>query len=222
MDVENIDALNPAELDALLERALNPQVPVEVFYAVLERIGSHEPATETAPPHAGADAAAQARTVRPGQPAQVAAPAPLTAQQGSGPQSTTALPPPPQPLPVALPSQGSQASAPAAHQQAAPGPGPAHQQSNAQSGSAPQPAPAGRRAAQHGPPPRGFVLPVADTEATTVFRAVTGTEDPARADPATAAAPPPDGNGVSATAQTTLMPAVPAAEAEERPENPSR
>ncbi|MBR7835902.1 hypothetical protein KDL01_21690, partial [Actinospica durhamensis] len=38
MDVENIDALSPAELDALLERALDPQVPVELLYAVLERI----------------------------------------------------------------------------------------------------------------------------------------------------------------------------------------
>jgi hypothetical protein len=46
MDVENLDALNPTELDELLERALNPRVPVEVLYAVLDRIG---PAKDGAP-----------------------------------------------------------------------------------------------------------------------------------------------------------------------------
>jgi len=50
MDVENIDTLNSAELDALLERALDPLVPVEVFYAVLERIGRHDQALAAAAP----------------------------------------------------------------------------------------------------------------------------------------------------------------------------
>jgi len=48
MDVENIEALSPVELDALLDRALNPQVPVEVFYAVLERVASHGSAARAA------------------------------------------------------------------------------------------------------------------------------------------------------------------------------
>lgn len=60
MDVENIDALNAAELDALLERALDPQVPVEVFYAVLERIGQHEQAATGTAGDAAAKPAATA------------------------------------------------------------------------------------------------------------------------------------------------------------------
>lgn len=192
MDVENIDALNPAELDALLERALDPQVPVEVFYAVLERIGPHEPSAETTPPQAGADAAGQARPVRPGQTAQN--PPPVT--QPPNAAQSTALPPPPQPLSVSLPSQGSQTSAQAANKPSAPSANAAHQQSNAQSGASPQQAPIGRRAAQHGPPPRGFVVPVSDTEATTVMRAVTGAtgatgvDGTARANPAASVPPP--------------------------------
>ena len=58
MDVENLDALNPAQLDELLERALNPQVPVEVLYAVLDRIGSAPDApTPAGSPVAGSAAA---------------------------------------------------------------------------------------------------------------------------------------------------------------------
>ena len=61
MDVENIDALNPAELDALLERTLDPKVPIEVFYAVLERIGPHEQPTAQGPGPTGTDASAPAQ-----------------------------------------------------------------------------------------------------------------------------------------------------------------
>lgn len=242
MDVENIDALNPAELDALLERALDPRVPVEVFYAVLERIGPHEPWAEAAPPQAAADSVGQARPVRSVQPV----PNPPAVTQSAHGSQSTALPPPPQPLSVSLPSQGSPTSAQSGHQQqaspgqgtgvgtvmgtgtgtgAGTGTGTAHQQSNAPSGASPQQAPIGRRAAQHGPPPRGFVVPVSDTEATTVMRAVTGVDGPTRANPAApaAAAPPPSPDtAVSPTAQTTLMPAVPPAETDERPEKPSR
>ena len=68
MDVENIDALTPAELDALLDQALNPRVPVEVLYAVLERIGAS--AQATAQPHAQVPprGAATDRAVRPERP----------------------------------------------------------------------------------------------------------------------------------------------------------
>ena len=60
MDVENLDALSPAELDALLEQALNPRVPVEMLYALLERIG----AAPQVPPRG----AATDRAVRPERP----------------------------------------------------------------------------------------------------------------------------------------------------------
>ena len=38
-DVTTIDQLTDAEVDELLERALNPRTPIEIFYAVLDRIG---------------------------------------------------------------------------------------------------------------------------------------------------------------------------------------
>jgi hypothetical protein len=38
-DVTTIDQLSDAEVDELLARALNPQTPIEIFYAVLDRIG---------------------------------------------------------------------------------------------------------------------------------------------------------------------------------------
>lgn len=39
-DVTTIDQLTDAEVDELLERALNPRTPIEIFYAVLDRIGA--------------------------------------------------------------------------------------------------------------------------------------------------------------------------------------
>ena len=38
-DVTTIDQLSDAEVDELLERSLNPRTPIELFYAVLDRIG---------------------------------------------------------------------------------------------------------------------------------------------------------------------------------------
>lgn len=217
MDVENIDALNPAELDALLERALNPQVPVEVFYAVLERIGPYEPAPETVSAQACGETAGQSRTVRPGQSAQsthstqsvsasgAAQSSPLPVQQ-----SSTS---PVSPTPILL--QGHQNPSPlaSAHESQTPhvvqGSIAAHQQAMQQV--SPQ-AQAGRRAAQHNPTPRGFAAPSPDTEATTVMRAITDADGPR----AIAAAP--SDASVAATAQTTTMPAVPVSEADDRGE----
>ena len=70
MDVENLDALTPAELDALLEQALNPRVPVEVLYAVLERIGARAPEPSQPQPHPQVPprGAATDRAVRPERP----------------------------------------------------------------------------------------------------------------------------------------------------------
>ena len=45
-DVTTIDQLTDAEVDELLERALNPRTPIEIFYAVLDRIGGHGAAAE--------------------------------------------------------------------------------------------------------------------------------------------------------------------------------
>ena len=38
-DVTTIDQMSDAEVDELLARALNPRTPIEIFYAVLDRIG---------------------------------------------------------------------------------------------------------------------------------------------------------------------------------------
>ncbi|MBR7825479.1 hypothetical protein KDK95_04120 [Actinospica sp. MGRD01-02] len=38
-DVTTIDRMSDAEVDELLARALSPHTPVEIFYAVLDRIG---------------------------------------------------------------------------------------------------------------------------------------------------------------------------------------
>lgn len=40
IDVTTIDQLTDPEVDELLARAVDPRMPIEVFYAVLERIGS--------------------------------------------------------------------------------------------------------------------------------------------------------------------------------------
>ena len=45
-DVTTIDQLTDAEVDELLERALNPRTPIEIFYAVLDRIGGHPAAAD--------------------------------------------------------------------------------------------------------------------------------------------------------------------------------
>jgi hypothetical protein len=39
IDVTTIDQLSDPEIDELLEYSINPRMPVEVFYAVLDRIG---------------------------------------------------------------------------------------------------------------------------------------------------------------------------------------
>lgn len=39
IDVTTIDQLSDPEVDELLERSINPRMPIEVFYAVLDRIG---------------------------------------------------------------------------------------------------------------------------------------------------------------------------------------
>ena len=44
-DVTTIDQLTDAEVDELLARAVNPRTPIEVFYAVLDRIGAPAAAT---------------------------------------------------------------------------------------------------------------------------------------------------------------------------------
>lgn len=38
-DVTTIDQMSDAEVDELLARALDPRTPIEIFYAVLSRIG---------------------------------------------------------------------------------------------------------------------------------------------------------------------------------------
>jgi hypothetical protein len=48
-DVTTIDQLTDAEVDELLARALNPRIPIEVFYAVLDRIGAPVIAADEAP-----------------------------------------------------------------------------------------------------------------------------------------------------------------------------
>jgi hypothetical protein len=68
-DVTTIDQLTDAEVDELLERALNPRTPIEIFYAVLDRIGGHVPAADAVDAADGRDPAgprqfpAQAATV---------------------------------------------------------------------------------------------------------------------------------------------------------------
>jgi hypothetical protein len=79
-DVTTIDQLTDAEVDELLERALNPRTPIEIFYAVLDRIGGNgaaanaaegsdqqwiqaEAAMATAPTHALPQGPAEAGTV---------------------------------------------------------------------------------------------------------------------------------------------------------------
>ena len=102
MDVENLDALNPTELDELLERALNPRVPVEVLYAVLDRIG---PAKDGEPAAATAASAATAATA-----ATAAAPATADAEE------TAVMPP----LVTQLQAQVHQLPQPQPHPQAQP------------------------------------------------------------------------------------------------------
>jgi len=105
MDVENLDALTPAELDALLNQALNPQVPVEVLYAVLERIGAApaHPQRPTQPqpqahqqprPQVSPRGAATDRAVRPERPQQ---PKPPRSQPPKTPTSQAPTMPGPAP-----------------------------------------------------------------------------------------------------------------------------
>jgi hypothetical protein len=54
IDVTTIGELSDPEVDELLERSIDPRMPVEVFYAVLDRIGgipaAAAPAAEDAAP----------------------------------------------------------------------------------------------------------------------------------------------------------------------------
>jgi hypothetical protein len=59
-DVTTIDQLSDAEVDELLARALNPQTPIEIFYAVLDRIGGIPAAAPEAAPTASASVSAPA------------------------------------------------------------------------------------------------------------------------------------------------------------------
>jgi len=57
-DVTTIDQLSDAEVDELLERALNPRTPIEIFYAVLDRIGGYggaDAAVDEAPAEVGSE-----------------------------------------------------------------------------------------------------------------------------------------------------------------------
>lgn len=100
MDVDNIEILTQAELEAVLERALDPRVPVELLYAVLERLGRLDQAAAAresaadlpAPAEAFAPAAAAAppptaaavTAYLPAVPAQGPPPAPAAAESGPG------------------------------------------------------------------------------------------------------------------------------------------
>jgi hypothetical protein len=100
MDAENLDALTPAELEALLEQALNPQVPVTVLYAVLERIGAAG-AQAAARPGAGQDR--DATTVLPAQGPAPYLPHPPVAPRGA---ATDRAARPERPLPPKGPKAG--------------------------------------------------------------------------------------------------------------------
>jgi hypothetical protein len=116
MDVENLDALTPAELEALLEQALNPRVPVEVLYAVLERIGAG--AQVPTQPHAQVPprGAATDRAVRPERPRPPTAP---TSAQPQMPQMQM-----PQ-MPATPPTSQASQVPPTNGMPGMPGPGPA-------------------------------------------------------------------------------------------------
>ena len=98
MDVENLDALTPAELEALLEQALNPQVPVSMLYAVLERIGAAGTPAAAARPGAGQDRDATSVL-----PAQGSTPHPPVAPRGA---ATDRAVRPERPLPPKGPNAG--------------------------------------------------------------------------------------------------------------------
>jgi hypothetical protein len=103
MDVENLDALTPAELDALLEQALNPRVPVEVLYAVLERIGGRaqepsqpQPLPQAQPhPQVPPRGAATDRAVRPERPRPPKTPTSAQPQTQQQPPPMQHMPPTP-------------------------------------------------------------------------------------------------------------------------------
>jgi hypothetical protein len=101
MDAENLDALTPAELEALLEQALNPQVPVTMLYAVLERIGAA--GAQAAPARPGATQDPEATTVLPGQGPASHLPHPPVAPRGA---ATDRAVRPERPLPPKGPKAG--------------------------------------------------------------------------------------------------------------------
>ena len=46
IDVTTIGELSEPEIDELLEHSINPRMPIEIFYAVLDRIGGHGAAVD--------------------------------------------------------------------------------------------------------------------------------------------------------------------------------
>jgi hypothetical protein len=55
IDVTTIGELSDPEIDELLEHSINPRMPIEIFYAVLDRIGGIPAAA--APPAVDGEAA---------------------------------------------------------------------------------------------------------------------------------------------------------------------
>jgi hypothetical protein len=56
LNLERIDRMDRDELEALLERTLNPRVPLQVFYTVLNRVIARTtppPLEPTTPEHGG-------------------------------------------------------------------------------------------------------------------------------------------------------------------------
>jgi hypothetical protein len=50
IDVTTIGQLSDPEIDELLEHSINPRMPIEIFYAVLDRIGGIPAAAAPAAP----------------------------------------------------------------------------------------------------------------------------------------------------------------------------
>jgi hypothetical protein len=59
IDVTTIGQLSDQEIDELLEHSINPRMPIEIFYAVLDRIGGIPAAA--APPAPDEDFIAEAQ-----------------------------------------------------------------------------------------------------------------------------------------------------------------
>jgi len=51
IDITTIGELSDHEIDELLEHSINPRMPIEIFYAVLDRIGGIPAAAAPAAPY---------------------------------------------------------------------------------------------------------------------------------------------------------------------------